>query len=184
MKKLNTLAATLLIFGATSCEKTQTFDTSWKTGNEAAFEKIVSDPSYTKLESASKDGFIMYKEIHDSKSGQKPKFTDVVKVWYTGWYKNDWTKPDTYINENGNKITNKIIFDSTANRNNIPSSITINDPQFPPVDGFATALQNMEVGDKWEVWIPAHLGYGSNNQQSIRAYTTLVFEIEIDKIVK
>jgi len=48
----------------------------------------------------------------------------------------------------------------------------------------STALQNMEVGDKWEVWIPQELGYGAIPQTSIPAYTTLVFEIELLEIVK
>ncbi len=179
MKKLNFFWIAFLLFSALSCEKTETFDSLWKEGNEAAFAEITANSSYTKLESASNNGFIMYKEVQDGKSGIKPKFTDQVKVLYTGWYKNDWTKSDTYTDENGNKITNKIIFDSTANRNNIPSTM------FPSnmIDGFATALQHMEVGDKWEVWIPWKLGYGTSTQNSIRGYTTLVFEIEIVSIL-
>jgi len=42
----------------------------------------------------------------------------------------------------------------------------------------------MEVGDKWEVWIPWQLGYGSSASGTIPAYTTLVFEIELISIVE
>ena len=103
-----------------------------------------------------------------------------MKVLYTGWFKSvDWNKPDTFVNEAGIKITNKYIFDSTANRNDVPSIF----PVSGVVDGFSTALQHMSVGDKWEVWIPAKLGYGGTPQQGIPANTTLVFEIELLEIL-
>lgn len=164
-----------------SCEKTETFDTRWQDSNEAQFTKIERDASYTKLESASKNGFIMYKEITDGKTGLIPTFEKTVKVLYTGWYKNDWTKGDTYTDSDGNRITNKIIFDSTTDRNNIPGELSPSNV----VDGFATALQHMEVGDKWEIWIPWQLGYGAteNRNAGIKAYTTLVFEIEMMEIL-
>lgn len=43
----------------------------------------------------------------------------------------------------------------------------------------------MKVGEKWEVWIPQRLGYGSVDKKdsagnvTIPAYSTLVFEIEV-----
>ena len=172
-----------------SCEKTVTFDSLWKDGNEAQFTKIEKDPSYTKLESASKNGFIMYKKITESKSGVKPYFSDNVKVLYTGWYKNEWTKDNTYTNSDGNKITNKIIFDSTNVESNGSPKGNIIPREFPlsggVIDGFSTALQHMEVGDKWEIWIPWNLGYGAttDNRSGIRGYTTLVFEVELVEIL-
>jgi len=109
-------------------------------------------------------------------------------VQYTGWYKIDWTKPDTYTDEDGKLIKNKQIFDSTANRGNIPSTLkvatSINPYDGGIIDGFSTALQHMDVGDKWEVWIPWQLGYGSSASGTIPAYTTLVFEIELVSIVE
>jgi len=96
-------------------------------------------------------------------------------VLYTGWYKNIWSKPDTYVDEKGNIISNKVIFDST--------NIALTIPVSGVVDGFSTALQHMQEGDKWEVWIPWWLGYGESGSGSIKGYTTLVFEIELVKVV-
>ncbi len=169
-----------------SCEKTETFDTRWQDGNEAQFAKIERDASYTKLESASKNGFIMYKEITDGKTGLIPTFEKTVKILYTGWYKNDWTKGDTYTDVDGNRITNKIIFDSTNLEPNGSPKGNIIPKEFEirgVVDGFATALQHMGVGDKWEIWIPWRLGYGASGNNTIRGYTTLVFEIEMIEIL-
>jgi len=164
---------------AVSCDKTETFDDKWQLDNEAQFARITANTEYTKLNSASGKGFIMYKELEQG-DGATPYFTDQVKVLYTGWYKNDWSLPDSYTDDKGNLILNKIIFDSTANRNNIPSTFSVKGV----VDGFSTALQHMQVGDKWEIWIPWKLGYGETGSNNIAGYTTLVFEIELVDIVE
>ena len=168
-----------LLFLAVACDKTETFDDKWQLDNEAQFARVTANTEYTKLNSQSGKGYIMYKELEQG-DGATPYFTDEVKVLYTGWYKNDWSLPDSYTNDKGNLILNKIIFDSTANRNNIPSTFSVKGV----VDGFSTALQHMQVGDKWEIWIPWKLGYGETGNNSIAGYTTLVFEIELVDIVE
>ena len=100
---------------------------------------------------------------------------------YTGWFKRYWTKDDTFIGDDGNLFKNKVVFDSTADRNNIPGKFIVGSDL---IDGFSTALQHMEVGDKWEVWIPWQLGYGAVGRGDIKGYSTLVFEIELLEIVK
>ncbi|CRH73020.1 FKBP-type 22 kDa peptidyl-prolyl cis-trans isomerase [Chlamydia trachomatis] len=40
-------------------------------------------------------------------------------------------------------------------------------------------MQHMSIGDKWEIYIPAELGYGKFSQQGIPAGSTLIFEIEL-----
>ncbi len=168
-----------------ACDKDDSKDTPWKLNNEAQFAKISADKGYTRLASSSNIGFIMYKEIKKG-DGATPLFTDKVKVKYTGWYKYNWDKPDTYNDDKENVITNKIVFDSTEKRNNIPRTFDVNpNAKYGVVDGFSTALQHMQVDDKWEVWIPWKLGYGEAGYgSSIPAYTTLVFEIELIEIVE
>ena len=41
------------------------------------------------------------------------------------------------------------------------------------------ALQKMHVGDKWIIYIPYTMGYGNKSVDSIPAYSTLVFEVEL-----
>ncbi len=179
MKKLLSLIfsfCVLILFA--SCDKTETFDDQWKLDNEAQFAKITADSKYTKINSPSTAGHIMYREI-ESGNGAKPYSTDKVRIRYTGWFKRDWSRTqDTYEDDRGNIVYNKIIFDST-DRN---ASLTKRVNEF--ADGFATALQHMQVGDKWEIWIPWKLGYGETKQGSIPAYTTLVFEVELVDIVE
>ncbi len=40
-------------------------------------------------------------------------------------------------------------------------------------------MQKMCIGDKWEIYIPAALGYGNFNQPGIPGGSTLIFEIEL-----
>lgn len=47
------------------------------------------------------------------------------------------------------------------------------------IEGWGIALQQMRVGDKWEIYIPSELGYGSFSQPGIPANSTLIFEIEL-----
>ena len=47
------------------------------------------------------------------------------------------------------------------------------------IEGWVIALQQMRVGDKWEIYIPSQLGYGSFSQPGIPANSTLIFEIEL-----
>ena len=169
-----------------SCEKTVTFDDTRKNDNEAQFSKIAASSEYKKIESKSGDGFIMYKVLKEGENNEetdrKPLFTDQVKVLYTGWYKYYWTKEDTFIDDNGNKFQNKVIFDTTSgDSNDIARTFSVSGV----VDGFSTALQNMNVGDKWEIWIPWQLGYGdfNNSSSGISAYSTLVFEVELVEII-
>lgn len=41
------------------------------------------------------------------------------------------------------------------------------------------ALQQMHVGDRWEVYIPASQGYGKSSQPGIPGGSTLIFDIEL-----
>ncbi len=168
-----------------SCDKTETFNDQWKNGNEEAFELTKANPTYSTIESQSKAGSIAYKVINKGTGEVSPIFTDKVKVNYTGYYKKDWTKGDTYTDSEGNLVKNIRVFETTES---IPVELTINEYNFDRnsvvTDGFATALQHMKVGDKWEVWIPWKMGYKDRVQGNIPAYTTLVFEIELLEIVK
>ena len=50
------------------------------------------------------------------------------------------------------------------------------------VDGFTTALLNMHIGDRWMVYMPYQLAYGTTQSSSstIPAYSMLRFEIVLD----
>ncbi|MDO4695464.1 MAG: FKBP-type peptidyl-prolyl cis-trans isomerase [Porphyromonas sp.] len=58
-------------------------------------------------------------------------------------------------------------------------------PQLSLIKGVQIALQNMSVGDKWEVVIPWQLGYKQYDYMGvIPGFSTLVFEVELIEILE
>ena len=47
------------------------------------------------------------------------------------------------------------------------------------VNGFATALLYMHVGDKWRIYIPYALAYQGQETSGVPAYSTLIYDIEL-----
>ena len=47
------------------------------------------------------------------------------------------------------------------------------------IEGWIIAMQQMHIGDKWELYIPAEMGYGKFSQPGIPGGSTLIFEIEL-----
>ena len=47
------------------------------------------------------------------------------------------------------------------------------------ITGWVIAMQQMCIGDKWEVYIPSEMAYGNMSQPGIPGGSTLIFEIEL-----
>ena len=116
-------------------------------------------------ENAKKDGVVttesglQYKVIK-SGDGPSPKADDTVTTHYRG----------TLID--GRE------FDSSYSRGQ-PASFPVNGV----IKGWTEALQLMKVGDKWQLYIPSELAYGSSQRSElIQPNSTLVFEIELLEI--
>ena len=62
-----------------------------------------------------------------------------------------------------------------TSRGGVPLAIRLCDL----IEGWIIAMQQMHVGDKWEVYIPAEMGYGKFSQLGIPGGSTLIFEIEL-----
>ena len=63
---------------------------------------------------------------------------------------------------------------------NIPSSFVVSGL----VDGVITALLHMHTGDRWIIYIPYTLGYGSSDVNKVPAYSTLIFDINLVEFAK
>ena len=106
------------------------------------------------------DKGILYKEIAKGKSGgATPNRNSVVTVHYTG------------RTINGKK------FDSSLG--GAPVAMRLRDL----IQGWIIALQQMHVGDKWEIYLPAEMGYGKFSQPGIPGGSTLIFEIELKAVM-
>ena len=69
--QLPLLSSLFALFVFISCDKTETFDDRWQVENEAQFASISTNSQYTRLESESGNGYIMYREL-ESGDGETP----------------------------------------------------------------------------------------------------------------
>lgn len=99
---------------------------------------------------------VYYKVLSSGlQDGKYPTPRSIVTAHYTGW------------TINGKK------FDSS--RGGTPIAFRLSDL----IEGWIIAMQQMSVGDRWEIYIPAELGYGRYSQPGIPGGSTLIFEIEL-----
>jgi FKBP-type peptidyl-prolyl cis-trans isomerase FklB len=52
------------------------------------------------------------------------------------------------------------------------------------ITGWTTALQQMHAGDRWMLYIPSDLGYGTSGSTSIPSGSTLIFDLYLEKVVQ
>jgi FKBP-type peptidyl-prolyl cis-trans isomerase FklB len=72
------------------------------------------------------------------------------------------------------------LFDSSIKRGQ-PATFGVNQV----IAGWVEALQLMPEGAKWKLYIPSELGYGAHGAgEMIPPHSTLVFEVELLKIIK
>ncbi|PBS13905.1 hypothetical protein CMZ82_03135 [Lysobacteraceae bacterium NML93-0792] len=103
---------------------------------------------------------LQYRVITEG-TGAKPGPNDTVRVHYKGTLLNGET------------------FDSSYDRGE-PAQFALNQV----VPGWQEGLQLMPVGSKYELWIPAALGYGEMGSGPIGPNQALVFEVELQDIVR
>lgn len=103
---------------------------------------------------------LQYKIISEGK-GAKPLASDMVEVHYAG------------------TLTDGTEFDSSYKRN-APATF----PVSGVIKGWTEALQLMNEGSKWKLFIPADLAYGSMDRPGIPANSVLVFDVELLKVIK
>lgn len=100
-------------------------------------------------------------EILEKGSGEKPKASDQVKCHYHG------------------TLINGTVFDSSVQRGE-PATFGVSQV----IPGWVEALQLMEVGSKWRLFIPSDLAYGERGAgESIEPNSTLIFDVELLDIV-
>lgn len=103
---------------------------------------------------------IFYKVITEgNKASATPNVRNVITAHYTG------------------KTIDGKQFDSS--RDGVPLACRLSDL----IEGWIIVLQHMHIGDRWEVYIPAEMGYGKFSQPDIPSWSTLIFDIELISIM-
>ena len=156
---------------------------NWKERNETYFNNLYnkakgsttgtwrSYKSYALEESAatSAQDHIVVEVLKEGTGTVSPIFSDVVKIHYRGNLIPTASFPLGYQ------------FDSSwFGDYNLDTMSPVSGKVSSYLKGFSTALMKMHAGDRWRVYIPAALGYGSTSPStSIPAYSTLVFDITL-----
>jgi FKBP-type peptidyl-prolyl cis-trans isomerase FklB len=100
-------------------------------------------------------------EVLKKGSGNKPKISDKVKCHYHG------------------TLINGTVFDSSIQRGK-PAVFGVSQV----IAGWTEALQRMEVGAKWRLFIPPELAYGKRGAgEMIGPDSTLIFDVELLEII-
>lgn len=100
-----------------------------------------------------------------------PLFTDSVDVHYRG---------QLIPLNNGEKV----VFDqSYQGELDLETATSKGNKLNGVVTGWTTALQQMKAGDQWELYIPYDLGYGKSGYLSIPGYSTLIFNLYLEKVI-
>jgi cyclophilin family peptidyl-prolyl cis-trans isomerase len=114
-------------------------------------------------------------------TGEKPNTGDIVLVNYAG-YLMDGTLFDSNYSE---VATSYGMFDPKREQGGgydpIPMDYT---PESRLIAGFREGLLQMEVGNKWRLFIPSHLGYGPQGSGPIPPNADLVFDVEMVSIAE
>jgi FKBP-type peptidyl-prolyl cis-trans isomerase len=123
--------------------------------NQAAGEKFLAENKKKEGVKTTASG-LQYKVLKEG-SGDSPKETDTVVTNYKG------------------TLLDGTEFDSSYKRNE-PATFPVN----RVIKGWTEALMLMKPGAKYQLWIPAALGYGERGVgKDIGPNSTLVFEVEL-----
>ena len=180
MKQLFYLTLSVFIFSLFASCTNSSIDDAWRNQNTEAYDSIKADPNYKDVRSISEDqtGPIgVYRKVLIQGDGtEHPIQTSSVQILYSGRYPG----------------ADSVYFNIGTKNNGVPVWKTINDsdPSFTSDylmnRGLSFAIQNMVVGDKWEIWVPYYLGFGTGGLTDstgstivVKGYSTLVYEIEL-----
>jgi FKBP-type peptidyl-prolyl cis-trans isomerase len=100
-------------------------------------------------------------EVLAKGNGLSPVATDSVMVHYTG------------------TLLDGKVFDSSVERGE-PVTFKLNQV----IPGWTEGLQLMKEGDKFKFYIPSEIAYGARGSRSIEPNSTLIFEVELLKVIK
>lgn len=182
-KQLKIVFALLLsVFAFTSCSESDGEEyeyADWQNRNDTYFNdiynkaknggsgwKIIRNWSLEPAAATQPSQHIVVEVLEDGTGTECPMYTDSVYIHYSGSLIPSKSYPAGYN------------FDrSYTGEFNPATAKPIKGTPSGFVSGFTTALLNMRAGDRWRVYIPYSLAYGTTDNSSIPGYSTLVFDI-------
>lgn len=189
-KKIYLLPLLLLGFIFVSCEETteSTLFDNWRPRNEAFLDSLTnvyeskSDPELRFFLALTDPSLrIYYKKQVANETGAIPLFTDSVNVYYRGSYifgqafeqnfagkepNLDFDVPSTYFLSTGK----------------IKSTLSTTTSTYAPT-GWTEALQRMRVGERWTIYLPWQMAYGTEGYENIPGYSVLIYDLQLLEIL-
>lgn len=176
--KILFLLLSVSLFGLASCEESSDAGEygNWQERNIAYIDSIAtvarnnSDGKWKRFLAVGLDEnkehgneyYVYCKELQPGDGTEHPYYTDIVSVNYRG------------------SLINDFVFDSSYDGVLEPDfDVPVTFQLSGTVSGFSLALQHMVKGDMWRVYIPAGLGYGTQESSGIPANSTLIFDINL-----
>ncbi len=127
--------------------------------NEEAGRKFL-DENGKRVEVRTTASGLQYEVLKEG-TGLQPTAADQVTVHYTG------------------KLIDGTVFDSSVERGE-PATFGVTQV----IPGWVEALQLMKEGAKYRLFIPSQLAYGPNGAGPIAPNSTLIFDVELIKVIK
>lgn len=132
--------------------------------NQVTFSKNIEEGDKFLAENATKEGVVtlasgLQYKVLKAGNGPKPSQTDIVTTHYHG------------------TLINGTVFDSSVDRGE-PAQFPVN----RVIPGWTEALQLMNVGSKWQLFIPYNLAYADQGNGAIEPFSTLIFDVELISI--
>lgn len=185
-KKIYLFSLVLIALAFTACSETEEVSRydNWQARSEAFIDSIanvyvgqqngsiaVTDEkerlyAFTDLTNNQK---IYVKKIQDGDGTESPVYTSTISAYYRMSYLNGDVVQQTFTG------TEPTEFDS-------PAEFSLDGV----ISGWSYTLVHMKAGDFWTLYIPYQSGYGSGtgSDGSLQAYSALVYNVKLDKIVK
>ena len=133
---------------------------------EEAYAKVKSEGEAFLAANKDKEGVVtlpsgLQYEVITEGTGKKPAATDRVQCHYEG------------------TLIDGTVFDSSIRRGE-PAVFGVNQV----IRGWVEALQLMQEGAKWRLYIPQDMAYGANGAgEMIPPYSALIFDVELIKVL-
>jgi len=147
----------------------------WQVRNDEVIASWASNSSLRKILSFTKNETLtnlkasdyIYVEVLESGIGtESPLYTDTTRVAYRARLIPSLSYPE-----------GRIIDQSYYDEFDWSTIGTIDGANW--LVGFSTALQNMHIGDRWRVYVPYDLAYGSSETSDRPAYSNLIFDVAL-----
>jgi len=145
----------------------------------AQLQQFVAEIAAQKAEAKTLPTGLAYLVMQEG-TGAKPNIGDWVWVEYAGWLQ-DGTLIDTSVEAIATTFGRHEELLQMHGGKFGPVAMQYT-PDSQLIAGFREALLQMKVGDKWRVFIPAHLGYGEQGRGPIPPNAPLVFDLEVTGI--